>query len=158
MAIIGSLDNLDLLYKQLPQPAWRAVFSWLPAIPVSDQDNTFCHPDFPTIQAHLKTMATARPDQNRYASHLLHIDIHICLSGSEIIQVAPIDQLSPISHHPAADYTLYNPPRKPLRSVVMLPRCVAVFFPPDAHQPGLPHSGNNFVQKLIVKIPLSLLA
>lgn len=157
MPIVGNLNNLIQLYEQLPHPAWRAVFTWLLQLPVSGQDQTFCHPDLPTIKAHLKTIATAHPDQARYESHQLHIDVHVCLSGSEIIQVVPTDQLTAISQNTVADYFLYEPPRTPAQSVVMQPGDVAILLPPDAHLPALPHSQDKFVKKIIVKLPLRLL-
>ena len=157
MAIVGNLDNLALLYKQLPHPTWQTVFTWLPQLPASGQDCTFIHPHFPTIKAHLKRISTTRQNQVKYESHKLHIDIHLCLSGSEIIQVAPTDQLTAISQNATDDYLLYEPPRLPAQTIIMQPRTVAILFPPDAHLPSLPHTASNFVQKIIVKVPLHLI-
>src|SRR3990167_11163723 len=97
MSIIGDLDNLAQVYEQLPHPAWRTVFTWLTQIPLSDQNNTFINPNLPTIKAYLKTIPTTKSSSDKYESHMRHIDVHICLSGSEIIQVVPVDGLISVS-------------------------------------------------------------
>lgn len=158
MPITGNLNNPMQLYKQLPQPIWRTIFTWLSVIPASGQDKTFFHPDLPTIKAHLKTITPVHSDQARYESHQLHIDVHVCLSGSEIIKVVPTDQLTIISQNETEDYLLYDPPRIPAKSLIMQPRDVAILFPPDAHLPALPHGQDNFVRKIILKLPLRLLS
>lgn len=157
MAIITNLDNLPQIYERLPHPAWHAVFSWLKQIPLSDQDSTFLHPDFPTIKAYLKTIPTTPSPAAKYEAHQQHIDIHVCLSGGEIIQVAPAKQLLSFSRNSQADYILYQPAPTPAQSIPMLPGDVAILYPPDAHRPGLSHPPATFVKKIIVKLPLRFL-
>lgn len=157
MAITGNLNNLAQIYEHLPHPAWRAVFSWLEQIPLSDRDSTFIHPDFPTIKAYLKTVPTTPSPATKYESHQQHIDIHVCLSGSEIIQITPAKHLQSFSRHSQEDYILYQPSPAAARSISMLPGDVTILYPPDAHLPGLSHPAATFVQKFIVKLPLRLL-
>lgn len=157
MAITGNLDNLAQIYAQLPHPAWRAVFSWLEQIPLSAQDSTFINPDFPTIKAYSKTIPTTPSPVAKYESHQQHIDIHVCLSGSEIIQITPSKHLLSFSRNSQKDYILYQPSPAAARSIPMLPGHVAILYPPDAHLPGLSHPTATFVRKIIVKLPLRLL-
>ncbi|OGY35484.1 MAG: hypothetical protein A3G57_01450 [Candidatus Andersenbacteria bacterium RIFCSPLOWO2_12_FULL_45_8] len=93
----------------------------------------------------------------RVAFHnVTSIDVHICLSGSEIIQVVPVDGLISVSRNDQEDYVLYNP-TPAAQSIPMLPRYVAILFPYDAHRPGFSHPSTTFVQKIIIKVPLRLL-
>ena len=102
---------------------------------------------------HMNILRATAEENPVWEAHRAFIDIQIILEGTEIIAWAPVDQLD--------GWTGYDAEKDILTSTetVSGSRCVlsagmfAVFFPEDAHKPGL---GSGTVRKAIIKVPASL--
>ncbi|MFA5687986.1 MAG: YhcH/YjgK/YiaL family protein [Kiritimatiellales bacterium] len=89
-------------------------------------------------------------DQGLWEAHRRYIDVQYLVSGSEIMGYAPLDTLA------------VKEPYKPENDCELLtgtgdfltvsPRMFAVFFPQDAHMPGLMNKIPEPVIKVVVKV------
>lgn len=88
-----------------------------------------------------------------YESHRRYIDIMLLLSGEELVGSTPARRtgvlLRPYSEKGDAALTKSG---EGCSMVRMRPGDVAVFFPEEAHAPGLDADGAQTVRKLIVKV------
>lgn len=89
-----------------------------------------------------------------FESHRKYIDVQVVLEGSEVMEVAEQGRVQLREPYDAArDLVIYqdNAEASLLR---MLPGDIALFFPTDAHMPGVRAGANPMlVRKAVVKIP-----
>lgn len=72
-----------------------------------------------------------------YESHRTYIDIHIVLEGEECIEIADTSLLKPLgAYDPQNDFIPYGNDVRG-ECIHLLPGMVTVFFPQDAHMPGI---------------------
>ena len=93
-----------------------------------------------------------------FESHIKYIDFQLMISGEEIIKVVHTDLLELDSEYTEeSDYYLYN--TKPVSSEInMQKNDLSIFFPKDAHMPGIQNSGTSQqVFKTVVKAPFEYL-
>lgn len=107
---------------------------------------------FAMIQAYrTKDKTEALPE-----SHLCCIDIQTCLAGKEDIDFFAVPELTLKTEDRAKDMLFYEEPPFPGNRVEIAPGKAAVFYPHDAHRPGMhPASGPNGVKKVIIKIAVA---
>lgn len=106
-----------------------------------DGDKVFC-----MIQSY-----EARPRKGQqFEAHRKYADIQMVLDGEESILWAPADTLK-VSVPYEDDAVLYDLTSAPTE-LVLTPGIFCVFFPPDAHAPGLQHNAPSNIRKAIVKI------
>jgi YhcH/YjgK/YiaL family protein len=84
-------------------------------------------------------------------AHRRYADIHYMVDGAEAIEVGSIDDLQAGEYDPVTDYL-------PLQGIAtFIPIRVgsfAIFFPQDAHMPGLMFDSPQPVKKVVVKVLL----
>ena len=91
---------------------------------------------------------TKMRDKMPYESHRKYIDVHIVLNGKELIELAHISALEPSTpYNEEKDYLLYK--NTPGDQIHLKPGICAIFFPQDAHMPGI---GKGTIQKIVLKI------
>ncbi len=135
------------------------------------------HPAFPEAFAQVKRFVAALPMPGRttlneagltailsdyaprpleaccHEAHRCFIDIQLVLDGCEFIGCTPLeDAVGPTPYDVEGDITFFT--RAPAGGVVMRPGVFAIFFPEDAHQPGVAHGGCTQVRKLVFKVPV----
>jgi YhcH/YjgK/YiaL family protein len=95
---------------------------------------------------------TKNPETARFEAHQKYIDIQYVVSGSEIIGIAPLTSKDSVlqKYDPAKDIEFLSV-KKGLM-VKATPARFFVFFPEDAHMPGLKEETNAPVRKAVVKI------
>ncbi|MBT3191276.1 MAG: YhcH/YjgK/YiaL family protein [Verrucomicrobia bacterium] len=93
-------------------------------------------------------------------AHRRYVDIQMLLSGSERIEWWPTRTLKTVQPYvPDRDIAFYAQPDHPGISVELKPGRFALFFPEDAHMPGL-HAATDSspVKKVVIKIDATLLS
>jgi biofilm protein TabA len=92
------------------------------------------------------------PETAKYEAHRKYIDIQYVVSGNELIGIAPLASQDSV-------YQVYNPAKdiefltvKKEKLLKATPAVFFVFFPEDAHKPGLKETANTPVRKAVVKI------
>lgn len=107
------------------------------------------------IKVMVSTYATKLCDDGIFESHRKFIDIQYLLKGREVIRWAPVKGLAVLSKYSAKkDIALYTYAGESIP--LSIKRGVfAVFFPEDAHNPGLSFRGTlSRVKKIVVKVPV----
>lgn len=92
-------------------------------------------------------------DKTNWESHRNYIDLQYVIEGEEKIGVSPVSKATVTKpydeKHDAANYTaegkIYN----------AAPGTFFIFFPLDAHRPGITPGGNKVVKKLVIKIEVA---
>jgi len=94
-----------------------------------------------------------------YEAHRKQIDIQILLKGREAVYVTDIDGLAVKTEYNATkDCALFNDPERLPGAAPLAEGFFAVFFPNDAHKPGMNYGASaENVKKMVVKINAALL-
>lgn len=93
-----------------------------------------------------------RPANDKPEAHKCYADIMLMLSGSEQIGVAPLESVTDTGEDTQGDIRFYRGETVP---VVIKDDRFAVFFPGDAHAPGIAPDGIcTPVRKCVVKVLL----
>jgi len=135
--IVGSLDWPETYASLLTNDAWGLVFEWASAVRTrAPEDGEYPLRDR-GVCAIVQTVQAKERSEGVFEAHRREVDVHVCLDGSEVIEVAPVSSLRPRTEYDAKkDYTLYDIPDS-TRKIKMTPGTFAVFFPEDGHMPGL---------------------
>jgi biofilm protein TabA len=107
------------------------------------------------IKAIVSNYKTKLKDDGVFESHRKYIDIQFLLEGKEMIRWSSLEGLSVCSRYsPGKDITLYNSSQK-TSSIIMDKGIFAIFFPEDAHNPGLSLDlRGSKVKKVVIKVPV----
>ncbi len=92
-----------------------------------------------------------------YEAHRRKIDIQLLLAGRELIHVADIGGLAiKTAYEAEKDCAFYDDPPWLPGVVPLTVGCFAVFFPNDAHKPGINYAAvPENVKKIVVKLDAS---
>lgn len=89
-------------------------------------------------------------DQSAWESHRKYIDLHYVISGEEKIGAAPVATAAVTrpydAEHDIANYTADG------KYYIATPSEFFLFFPGDAHRPGIKTPGHETDKKLVIKI------
>jgi YhcH/YjgK/YiaL family protein len=89
-----------------------------------------------------------------FESHRKYIDIQVILKGEEIIEIKNIkDMKIKKEYNPETDLIIYED-EKEASKLILKAGDVAVFYPEDAHMPGLKLSNSVKVIKTVVKVQI----
>lgn len=107
------------------------------------------------IKVMVSELVTKTADDHVFESHRKFIDIQCLVKGREVIQWVPVKGLSVLSQYDSKkDIALYNYSGESV-SLSMKKGVFAIFFPEDAHNPGLAFRGTSGrIKKVVVKIPV----
>jgi biofilm protein TabA len=146
--ILDSLANIRL-YETL-HPAFPAAFAWLASFDPATPDGRHTLDDHGTV-AIVQRYRTAPASEKKWETHRVHGDIQVLFSGEERIGYQPREGLeTKIPYDGAKDAEFYHPPAAP-SSISFPAGMFAVFFPGDAHQPGVMSVTPLEVLKVVVK-------
>lgn len=98
--------------------------------------------------------ATTKPaSELPFESHEAYADIHYLISGSEVIYVTPVSQLSPRGEYKAdGDYRLYDGESE--GRIHQSEGCFAILWPQDGHKPGCQAQTASAIRKIVIKLRL----
>jgi biofilm protein TabA len=91
----------------------------------------------------------------RFETHRKYVDIQMLVSGTEIMEVRPIDGLV-VAESYKPDIELYAAPEAgSVHAVLLAPGTAAILFPEDAHRPCIAIGGIPVaVHKIVLKVAL----
>ena len=97
--------------------------------------------------------ATKDFDKTNWESHRNYTDLQYVIGGEEKIGVSPVSKATIIRPYDekrdAANYTAKG------KIYSAVPGTFFLFFPSDAHRPGITPGGNKVVKKLVIKIEVA---
>lgn len=108
--------------------------------------------DGDNVYAPVSEYLTKNEEDARYEAHRAYIDIQYVVSGKELIGVAPMsakmDELEPYNQANDIEFFTVRGGENRLAT----PGKFFIFFPEDAHRPGLKDVENSPVRKVVVKV------
>ena len=104
------------------------------------------------LYAPVSEYLTKNEEDARYEAHQKYIDIQYVISGKELIGIAPMSQkkdvLEPYDSAKDIEFLTVTGGENRLAT----PDSFFIFFPDDAHRPGLKDVENSPVKKVVVKV------
>lgn len=139
----GLSKNLDIAFEWLSQMSWKS----LPAGKYPIQDDA--------VFALVQEYTTKGHAACRFETHRKYIDIQMMIAGEEIIESTPSQDLKTAEPY-VPDIEFYSTPAdQRANTLAMIPECFAIFFPEDAHRPGMRIGDEpRNVRKLVIKVAL----
>ncbi len=101
---------------------------------------------------HFSYSTTPLSQDSAFESHIRYLDLHIALSGKELIAIAPQESLQAIQALEEEDCILLA--GKAVYSLPVDQQTVLLLYPGEAHIPKLTYSTPEKVDKLVIKIAL----
>ena len=150
--ILDGLYNSSL-YQGL-HPALPRAFEWLRSFDPSMPDGRY-EITGPELAAIIQRYKTSAARGKKWESHRLHGDIQFVVSGEEQIgheQAGRLDAST--SYNGEKDVVFYNSPVVQTSFLRLPAGCFAIFFPQDAHQPGVMLEKPADVLKVVIKFRL----
>jgi YhcH/YjgK/YiaL family protein len=131
---------------------WDKAFNFLKSNDLSGLELKRYDIDGNNLYAPVSEYLTKNEEDARYEAHQKYIDIQYVVSGKELIGVAPMshkkDVLEPYDSTKDIEFlTVTGGENRPA-----MPDRFFIFFPEDAHRPGLKDTGNSPVRKIVVKV------
>ena len=150
-----SIDRKALTIAYHKNPArWNAAFVFL-----RDNDLTALEAkrhdiDGDNLYALVSEYTTKNEEDARYEVHQKYLDIQYVISGKELIGIGPLSiKDSVIQEYDAAkDIEFFTVSE--VKNYKASPDRFFLFFPTDAHQPGLKDGDNAPVKKVVIKLLL----
>jgi YhcH/YjgK/YiaL family protein len=133
---------------------WDKAFNFLKSNDLSRLELKRYDIDGDNLYAPVSEYLTKNEEDARYEAHQKYIDVQYVVSGKELIGVAPIsnkkDILEPYDVIKDIEYFTVSQGENRLA----LPDRFFIFFPEDAHRPGLKDGENSPVRKVVVKVKI----
>jgi len=131
---------------------WNKAFSFLKDNDLTKLEVKRHDLDGDNLYVTVSEYNTKNPEDAKYEAHRKYIDIQYVVSGSEFIGIAPlISQDSILQQYDATKDIEFLSIKKGMM-VQATPAKFFIFFPDDAHMPGLKEGTNAPVRKVVVKI------
>jgi len=94
--------------------------------------------------------------ENRFETHHIYADVQCPVSGAELMQIARMKDLSPLTEYDArGDYQFFKV-SGPTTDVIVQAGEFAVFYPHEAHRPACSFEGyKGLVKKLVFKVKIN---
>ncbi len=151
--IVDRVEN----YKCYPfGSAWNTAFTFLSTITPSAEETKY-EIQGDDIYAIIASYNTKEP--HKFEAHRKYVDIQCLLEGQEVIESTALDGLTvdtPYDLHKDVALYVKTDSRKTISHLE--PGIFIVFFPHDAHMPGVSVGNSSaFVKKVVVKIKAELL-
>lgn len=105
----------------------------------------------------VSTYQTASPGEKRFEAHRKYIDLQYVAEGEETAHVAHVSTLVTAEEYDETrDVAFFHDPVSH-ETIVLRAGSFAVFYPEDAHRPGMTAgSSPATVRKIVVKIPVGI--
>lgn len=131
---------------------WDKAFLFLKSHDLSALEIKRYDIDGDNLYAPVSEYLTKNEEDARYEAHQKYIDIQYVESGKELIGVAPLsnkkDVLDPYDGTKDIEFLTVTDGENRLAT----PEKFFIFFPEDAHRPGLKDGENSPVRKIVVKV------
>lgn len=109
------------------------------------------------IFAMVQQYSTKDVEGAMYEAHKKYVDVQWMLSGEERMDVSTLKSLvTTVDYTQVSDAQLFTH-QKPDYTWLLYANDLAVFFPEDAHCPGLTAKSTTQVQKVVFKVPVNLM-
>ncbi|MBW6500109.1 MAG: YhcH/YjgK/YiaL family protein [Bacteroidales bacterium] len=131
---------------------WNSAFSFLKENDLSALELKRYDIDGDNLYVAVSEYLTKNPEEAYYEAHRKYIDIQYVVSGKELIGITPLSMKNEIieSYDPERDIEFFTVSSE--NNLSATPDRFFIFFPGDAHRPGLRDGENAMVKKIVVKV------
>jgi biofilm protein TabA len=153
------IDNLHNWRSYPYGVAWQQAMTFLHSLTIDAEEREYILPDH-GVTARVMRYQTRRLEASAFETHIKYIDIQALLSGQERIVLTSVDGLTIDKPYDAtSDIAFYHYYPTPSHlSAVFTPGRFGVFFPQDAHMPGvMADTDSEDVKKVVIKVPVGAL-
>jgi YhcH/YjgK/YiaL family protein len=147
-----SIDKKEFAihYHRDPQ-RWNKAFSFLAKKDLASTETGTHEVDGENAYAIVSEYNTKNPEDADFESHKKYTDVQFIISGAEHIGLTDLSSTSPkIPYNEEKDIAFYNAENREL--LVAEPGTFFIFFPDDAHRPGMKIDENLPVKKVVIKV------
>lgn len=131
---------------------WDKAFSFLKDNDLVNMELKRYEIDGDNLFVTVSEYMTKNEEDARYEAHKKYIDIQYIAVGKELMGIAPLSYQNEIvvPYDPAKDIMFMTVSR--IVDFKATPDRFFIFFPDDAHRPGLKEGENSLVRKVVVKL------
>lgn len=147
--------NQEEMTKQFFQnpERWQKAFAFLKTEDLSNLATGRYELDGSDLFVNIDGYITKDEEVARFEAHRKYADIQYVVSGEERIGITPLEKTTvTIPYNEEKDIVFLETPAFEYRAAS--PERFFVFFPEDAHCPGVKIMKNSFVRKVVVKVRL----
>jgi YhcH/YjgK/YiaL family protein len=131
---------------------WEKAFEFLKTNDLSKLELKRYDIDGNNLYATVSEYLSKNEETTRFEAHRKYIDIQYVISGKEIMNIAPLTTTKEM-------VTLYDETKdiefltvEKINKYAATPANFFIFFPSDAHRPGLKDGVNSNVRKIVIKV------
>lgn len=146
------IDLSDSARIEALHPLFRQLFDYVKQHDLSQVPAGRIELDGENLFINVADAQLLAPEAQKLEVHRAYLDVHIPLSGEEVVGWSPLATLTQPSDAPfdaAADFALYS--ARPSTYFTVRPGQCLVVYPEDAHAPII---GQGKLRKLIAKVRL----
>lgn len=148
--LLCSID--DARMNDLSQKRLARALEWLASTDLSSLELGRNEIDGDEIFANVMSFETSPADSKSFEAHRAYHDIHCVIEGAEIIEIAPVEDCTPLQDYDEKDdFCLYDGPGEVSR-VLLRAGDICLTPPADAHKPGCCVGEPAPLRKLVVKV------
>jgi YhcH/YjgK/YiaL family protein len=131
---------------------WDKAFTFLKENDLAKMEIKRYDIDSDNLYAPVSEYMSKNEEDARFEAHKNYIDIQYVISGKELIGVAPLSQKKEIlePYNPEKDVEFFTVDGAKICPAT--PDRFFIFFPDDAHRPGVKDGENSQVRKVVVKV------
>lgn len=146
-----SIDQLEFAKQYAGNKSrWDKAFAYLKATDLATIKAGHYQIEGEDVYANVTEAPSKDFDKTQYEAHQQYTDIHMMISGKEKIGVAQVSAATvKTPYDNTKDIGFYNVEGK---IYVADPNTFFIFFPGNAHRPGIKVDGENVVRKIVIKI------
>ncbi|MBF0594392.1 MAG: YhcH/YjgK/YiaL family protein [Candidatus Omnitrophica bacterium] len=100
---------------------------------------------------------TKNPDEGKFETHRVYMDLQYVVQGAEIMETAPVDVLEALTEYDSSKDCQFFKAGKDISRTLVRAGEFAVFFPGEAHRPCCsPENAPSDVKKLVFKVRIGV--
>lgn len=146
------LDNIQQL-KRYHLPQAEAILKFIATHDCINLPDGEIEIDGRNLFVRIMSYVPKASEQNRFEAHQVHADLQYVAQGVEMMQVAPLDALTPVTEYDAKGDFHFFTAKENITDLVVRKGEFAVFYSGEAHRPACLYKNNAVqVKKLVFKI------
>ena len=149
-ASINKKEFAILYFKN--KERWAKAFKFLKSNDLTKLELKRYDIDGDNLFATVSEYQSKNEESAKFEAHRKYIDIQYVISGKEIMNLAPISTLKEVLTHYDAVKDIEFITVSKVVNYKASPSNFFIFFPDDAHRPGLKDGSNSPVRKIVIKV------
>jgi biofilm protein TabA len=131
---------------------WEKAFKFLKTNDLSKLESKRYDIDGDDLFATVSEYLSKNEETTRFEAHRKYIDIQYVISGKEIMNIAPLTTVKDVVTPYDATKDIEFLTVEKIIKFSATPSNFFIFFPADAHRPGLKDGVNSNVRKIVIKV------